>query len=410
MGAVALHARMIAATENGVDAIGDGHPKSKTGDTEMATAVAELPLADTGTDIAVIVQHNPAIVLLDAGKRDDLFAHIRREVDAFEPDLTTTKGRDAIKSLAYKITRTKTAIDAAGKQLNEEARAKINVVDAARRTAREELDALAEEVRKPLTAWEEAEKERVAGCREDIEAFKRAAVVTMDDTATSVRERGADVWAQKLDPERYGDMLSEAQAAKEHAVETLKTALARLTQEEADRAELERLRAEAAERERIDAERCAEEERRAREAEEAKLAEERRLAAEKAETERLERIEQEAAERAKRSAEEAARAEQEGRDREHAEALAAERRRAEEAERAAQAERDRIAKEEAARKAESDRIAAEQAKRERDQKHRGAVMKAAKEAIMTCGVDEDTAKKIVLLIRAGEVPHVSLGF
>lgn len=37
-------------------------------------------------------------------------------------------------------------------------------------------------------------------------------------------------------------------------------------------------------------------------------------------------------------------------------------------------------------------------------------MSAAKEAIMTCGVDEETARKIVLLIKAGEVPNVKMEF
>ena len=96
--------------------------------------------------------------------------------------------------------------------------------------------------------------------------------------------------------------------------------------------------------------------------------------------------------------------------REHEEALAAERRRAEEAERTAQAERDRAAKEEADRKAEAEREAAAQAKRDADLKHRSAVKTAAKQAIMSCGADEETAKKIVLAIIAGEVPAVSLRF
>lgn len=375
----------------------------------MATAAVELPLSDA-TDIAVVVAHNPAIVLLDEGKRDDLFAHIRREVEAFEPDLTTAKGRDAIKSLAYKITRTKTAIDAAGKSLNEEARAKINVVDAARRTAREELDRMADEVRKPLTEWEEAEKARVAECREWIDDFKHDAVVTIEDTADSVRARGQHVFGRKLDPDQFGDMLPEAEAAKAQAVETLKAALIRLTKEEADRAELEKLRTEAAEREaREQAEREAREAQEKADAE-AKAAEERRAAAEKAEAERIARVEQEAAARAKREAEEAAEADRQRIEREHAEQLAAERRRAEEAERAAQAERDRVAKEDAARAAEARRVADEQAAREANKAHRTRVKTAAKQAIMTCGVSEEAAQKVVLAIIAGEIPAVTLAF
>lgn len=378
-------------------------------------AVSKIEPASTA--IATVVEQTPVVVLTDHGQRDAFYAHIQREVEAFEPDTSTEKGRKAIKAFAYKITRTKTAIDDAGKLLNEEARARINAVDAERRVVKERLTALAIEVRAPLTKWEQDEADRIEGCRSDIEGFKRAAVVTMDDTAATVRERGTEVWGQALDAERFGDMLPEAQAAKDNAVATLKAALARLVKEEADRAELDRLRKEAAEREerdRIEREAREAEERAAAEAKAAeakRLAEEqaaeaRLAAAEKAEAERVERAKQEAAEAEQRKAQEA----QAKRDREHAEQLAAERRRVEEIEQAAQVERDRAAKVEAARQAEVKRIADEQAARDADQAHRGAVMKAAKEAIMTCGTDEETAKKIVLLIRAGEVPNVTLRF
>lgn len=389
-------------------------------------AVTKIEAAPT--DIAVVVSHTPVVVLTDAKQREEFYAHIEREVEAFTPDTSTEKGRKEIKSLAYKITRTKTAIDDAGKQLNENARASINAVDAERRAAREKLTALAEQVRRPLTEWEQAEEKRVEACRTIIDGLKAAAVVTLEDTAETVRGRGAATWNTALDADVFRDMLPEAQAAKDATVSTLKSALARLVKEEADRVELDRLRAEAAEREerdRLEREareaeeqraaqaKAAEEQRHAAEkAAEAKriadeqAAEARRVAAEKAEAERIERAKQEAAEAEQRKAQEA----QAQREREHAEQLAAERRRAQEAEQAAQAERDRIAAEEAKRQAEAQRTADEQAARDADREHRGLVMSAAKAAIMTCGTDEETAKKIVLLIRSGEVPNVTLRF
>jgi hypothetical protein len=272
------------------------------------------------------------------------------------------------------------------------------------------LEALAVEVRKPLTEWEEAEKARVDGCRAVIDGFKAKSVVTLEDTAETVRTRGSEVYTTELDPDVFAEMLDEAKNAKDEAVRILQAALARLTKEEADRAELERLRAENEAREAKELEEAEARAAAEREAEEARLAEQRRLDAEKAEAERIAQVEREAAERARVEAEQAAEAERQRVAREHEEQLAAERRRAEEAERAAQAERDRVAATEAARLAEEERIAAEQRKREADQAHRSKIMTAAKEAIMTCGVDEEAAKKIVLLIRAGEVPNVTLSF
>lgn len=362
------------------------------------------------TSIAIIVEQNPVVVLLDNAKREQLYEHIQREVDAFGPDLTTQKGRDAIKSLAFKITRTKTAIDAAGKKLNEDNRAQINAVDAERRAAKEKLDAMAKAVRQPLTDWEEAEEKRVLWCQTVIADLRRGALVTMDDTAEDVRARGKAAWEVIVKPETFGDMFDEAQAAKDHCVATLKAALDRLVKEEADRAELERLRAEAAEREARELVEREAAEAKARQEAETKASEERRAATERAEAERIALVAKEAEDRARAEAERAADEAAAVRQREYDEALNAERRRAEEAEEAARAERERVAKEEAARVAAAEAGAAEQKRRDEDRAHRGKVMGAAKSAMMTCGADEETAKKIVLAIIAGEVPAVSLRF
>ena len=96
--------------------------------------------------------------------------------------------------------------------------------------------------------------------------------------------------------------------------------------------------------------------------------------------------------------------------REHEEQLAAERRRAEEAELAARAERERIAAEQAERERQEREQREERARLEADQAHRNAVKGRAKQAIMSCGADEDTARKIVLAILAGEVPHTTISF
>lgn len=375
---------------------------------DMATAPV---IEHAGTnDIAVVVAQNPVVVLVDQQKREALYEHIQREIDAFEPDITTAKGRDAVKSLAYKITRTKTAIDDAGKKLNEDKRAQINAVDAERRAAKERLTALAAEVRQPLTDWEEAEKARIEGCRADIDGFKAAAVVTLDDTAATVRGRGKEVWSQEIDPERFGDMLDEAVAAKDTAVVALKAALARLAREEEERAELERLRQESAAREACEREEQEAREQAARAAAEAAAAAERKAAAEKAEAERIERAREEAANAAVREAEQKAQAERDRVQREHEEALAAERQRTAEAARAAQAEIERVAREEDERQAQADREAADRAEREADQAHRTKLKTAAKEAIIALGVPEAKAIKVVQAVVAGDIPHIRMEF
>lgn len=375
----------------------------------MATAPLLEEISETGTDIAVVVTNNPGVVLLDRVKFDAWYDRLSSEAPK-DVDITTTKGRDKLRSYAAKVRSEKATIEKARLALTEEWRNLTSQANAAGKEIKDRLENLAVEVRKPLTDWEDAENARLSACRDIITQIKAAVLVTEMDTAETVRARGTEIWTMKLEADQFGDLLPEAQAAKEQTVATLKAALTRLEKEEADRADLERLRAEAAARE--EADRVAREAQEAadQEAEQARLAEEARVAAEEAEAARIESVRKEAEETARRAAAEAAQAERDRIQREHDEAIAAERARAEEAEAAAKAERDRIAAAEEARQAEEKRLADEQAAREADQKHRRAVKTAAKEAIMSCGVTEDAAQKVVLAIIAGEVPAVTLRF
>lgn len=376
----------------------------------MAQALRSVETETPQTALVAQVAENPGLVLLDRERFDRFYEAIKAETDKLVPDLTTEKGRAAIKAMAFKVTKTKTAIDDAGKLLKEEAQATVNKVDAARREIKTRLEALRDDVRKPLTEWEAREEERIAACDALIERIKAAAVVSMDDTVATVANRLANVKAFALDEGQFQSSLPLALAQQEATVTALISAHARLVKEEADRAELERLRAEAAEREakeRAEAEakaaaEAAERERQEAEARAARAAEEQqaRIAA------------------AAKAAEDAARAAAEARANEerlaqqkaHDEALAAEKRRADEADAARKAEADRIARETAAREAAEKAAADADAKRAADQEHRGKIMGAAKQAIMGHGVGEQTARAIVLAIAAGDVPAVSIKF
>lgn len=413
------------------------------------------------TDIVPVANAAAAVVLFDQAKFDAFYAKLKADVDAVPVVLTTKKGRDAIASVSAKVRSEKASIDKDRLRLTAEWRNMTAQVNGAWNGIKEQLDALAVEARKPLTEWEQAEKDRNERADAIINQLARDAMVSLDDSAADVRARGMAVYETVLDPALFGDKLDAAQKAKDHAVSQLKAALERLTREEAERAELEKLRQEAAAR--AEADRIAAEQAEAERAEAARIeaeriaaeqakadAEKRRIAAEEAEAARIEQAKADAAAAVQREADEKA-AEIE-RKRSYARQIighiqqvglgmiggksypygillreltdkivinddlgdmqdevrairdatlanvqsAMERAQ----ERAAQQERE-----------EQERIALEeQARRDADQKHRTAVMRAAKEAIMTCGADEETARKIVMLIRAGDVPHVTLRF
>jgi len=347
-------------------------------------------------DIASIVADNPVAVLIDQKTYSEFYAHIKAETEAFTPDLSTAGSRKEISALAYKVTRTKTAIDAAGKKLNEDARAQIGKVDATRRKIWDELEALADDVRKPLTDWETAEKQRLDYAKSMLQHIENCGNGTIDGESYPyvilLRELEEKII---YDAATFGEFLDQALTAKRFAIEKLHAAQDAQRKADADREELERLRA-------AEAQRLADDEAR-RAAEEAKAAAEREAKA-KADAQRVaaEREAQAEADRAaaiERAAETA---------RKEAEAEAARKLAAAEAEK--QALIDAQAKADREREAEAKRIADEQAARDADKAHRGAVMKAAKESIIALGVDDEGARKVVLAIVAGEVPNVTLRF
>ena len=92
---------------------------------------------------------------------DPVLDKIRQEIDLFVPNIETKKGRKEIGSFAYKIAQSKTFIDKAGKELNADIKAKAKLIDAERKRSRDTLDDWKNEVRQPLTDFEEAEEKRI---------------------------------------------------------------------------------------------------------------------------------------------------------------------------------------------------------------------------------------------------------
>lgn len=391
-----------------------------------------MPVADASapaTELTLLATENPVVILTDQAKFDAFYERVKKEVEGHVPDLATDKGRKAIASLAFKVVKTKTALDDAGKRLTEDKRREIAAVDAARKTIRDKLDDLRDEVRRPLTEWEAAEEARVERCQAVLARLKEAAVIRLDDTSEGVERRLASVEAEAITETEFGDVFEFATDTQRLAVEALTAGRDRLAQEEADRAELARLRqeseeraareaAEAEERRRREAQAAQEREREEADRQRAEQAERERAAAEaRAEQEAQERADaarraaEEAAEQARAEAQRRAQEEQDARDREHREEVERVRRESEERAQAAEAQARRLSDERDAQERQAAEAQAAADARARDIEHRGTIMRAAKEALMEhVDLDEPTAKKAVLAIGAGSIPHVSIAF
>lgn len=135
-------------------------------------------------------------------------------------DATTAKGREAIKSLAYKIAQAKTTLEAQGVALNRELKALPAAVDKNKREAKEFLEALQTEIRKPVTEWE-AEQAR-------IEAQRKAE----EEAAELARQIDTDhEFALLLDKARTHDIAEAARAEKQAQIDND----ARVAREAADK-------------------------------------------------------------------------------------------------------------------------------------------------------------------------------
>ncbi|MDM9674920.1 hypothetical protein QVA39_10145 [Raoultella planticola] len=330
------------------------------------------------TDLVVIEKKNAMAVFTNNDQLDPLIELIEKEARGLVPDVTTKKGRDAIASMAHKVARSKTYIDNAGKDLVAELKALPKQIDESRRVVRERLDALKDEVRRPLTEWE-AEQARIAvekAAEEErlrIEAEQKAALEALRKQV-EVDHEMALLMDKDIDRER-ADKAAEAELQRIAREEEIKRqAEEKAKREAAEKAQREIDAAAAREREAI-------------------------LAKERAERERIEA--QQRAEREQREAAERA-------EREKQAAVEAERRKAKE-------EADRIRREaeqrEQVRLAEEKRKADEQALREADVKHRKAVgVEVVKALLANTSLTRDQAIEVLTAIKDGNIPHTGISY
>ena len=302
-------------------------------------------------------------------------------------------------SLAYKVARSKTALDNVGKELVAELKEVPKKIDAERKRMRDLLDSWQAEVRKPLTEWEEAEAARVAKHEAGIRAIKECGQGLIGGQPQPFGVLFHELEERIVVDSSWEEFETEALHAKSSALASLKALFEEHQKREAEQAELERLRAEAAAREQRERE-----ERIAREAAEAeRLAAERRAQEERDAATRREAEAKAAAER--RELELKLQAEH------------AEREKVEAQRRAEQAERDAQARAEAAAAAERQRQADEQARieretaaREADKAHKKAINNEALAALIAGGMPEECAKQAVILIAQRKIPAIAITY
>lgn len=361
-------------------------------------------------ELQVLEQNSNAIVeaFKTEGGAKALFDRIAEQARSVVPDLSTDKGRKAIASMARKVALTKTAFDAHGKQLKEQYTVITNKIDADRKLFRDSCDALRDEIRKPLTEWEEAREAHIQAIKDRISAFDSGRVDAFS-SSDLIKQVISEVEAIAID-ESFEDFANEAAIKKDAALNSFKKSLEEALKREAEQAELERLRKEQLEREQRERD-----ERIAKEA-----ADKARIEAEAkalAEQRRVEREKQEAEEKAEREKREAAEREARLQAEKEAALLREEQLKQQAIEREKQAEIDRqnaieqerlriereqAAKEAAERKAEEARLA--------NVEHMRSINQEILNKLCEIGLDEGQAKAVITAIAKNQVPHVSVKY
>ena len=334
-------------------------------------AKLEIEIADQNVIVSAFKKENGTT---------ELFEAIAAAARAHVPDVTTKKGREAIGSLALKISKSKTLIDKCGKELVADQKAQIKLIDDDRIAVVKKFDELRNEILAPRNAWEQAEKDRVAKHSQFISNIRVLHGLCFDLPSAEIKKTIDSLGNLVIDTS-LEEFEEQAKLAKFETLEALRTALANREKYEAEQAELERLRI--AEQQRIQQEREAQIAREAAEKATREAEEKARLEAERVQREKIESEQREARLKAEKEA---------------AELRAAQ---------AAENERKRIEAEQFA-KAEAERKATEE--READQAHKKLICSEALKGLTDLGVSVEQGKAILNAINKGLVPHVSIKF
>lgn len=295
------------------------------------------------------VENVNALEVFTTGGIRKILARIEAEVQGFVPDLSSAASRREIASLAHRVSKAKVVLDNLGKNLVSDWKQTAKQVDATRKIARDALDDLRDEVRKPLTDWEEAEAARLAAeqlAKEIAEAIEAAYQENeLFDRGREMERKEAEL---VLREEEHRAKELEARRERERVEreeEIRKEAEAKAQREAEQRIQDEKDRADRAERERIAAEKRA-------------------------------RVEKEQAiQRAKEEAEADAKRKEEERIRREARE---------------DAERMRKAQDEAHQKDVNDEVESD--------------------FVATCGIEPDQARWVIRMIVSGKIRHVAIAY
>ena len=203
----------------------------------------EAIIVDTDYSVLVVEKKDLQAFFLDQGKLDALYGHVEKMARALVADPLTKEGASQIKSCARQIASVKKRIDDIGKDVVAELKKLPGQIDANRKNLRERLEALQDDIRRPVTEIENREDE--------IDGIKGIHLRLANASSEEIAKELESVKKIPLTEEKWHESLEKAKAAIAGETKALELLKATAEKREKDAEELDKLRKNQEEADRI---------------------------------------------------------------------------------------------------------------------------------------------------------------
>tara|TARA_R110000772_G_scaffold4573_6_gene16380 strand:+ start:4178 stop:5182 length:1005 start_codon:yes stop_codon:yes gene_type:complete len=194
-------------------------------------------------ELIEILEENALSVFTAEKGLDPYIRLIKAELKNFEPSLRNKTTRAEIASKAAKVGKMKIYLDGEGKKLNERLKAQPKIIDAERKRCKDVLQAFQDEVRKPLTDWEDNERVRIDLIKSRILRMENIPQVEVGSELLKAHLTKLEI---TVIDDSFSEFKGDAAIAKDRAIIDTRQLIDAATTIENEKAELERLRKEAA--------------------------------------------------------------------------------------------------------------------------------------------------------------------
>jgi len=210
---------------------------------ETTETTTEALIVDTDYSVLVVEKKDLQAFFLDAEKLDALYGHVEKMARALVADPLTKEGASQIKSCARQVASVKKRIDDIGKDVVAELKKLPGQIDANRKNLRERLEALQDDIRRPVTEIENREDE--------IDGIKGIHLRLANASSGEIAKELEFVKKIPLTEEKWHESLEKAKAAIAGETKALELLKSTAEKREKDAEELDKLRKNQEEADRI---------------------------------------------------------------------------------------------------------------------------------------------------------------